>query len=281
MHVTQIELANFTQEHLDGALRLSRQAGWPYRREDLAMMLALSTGAVALEGGHVVGTALATRYGTGAATISMVIVDDRMRGCGIGRKLMASALEEAEGRECRLVATQEGLPLYEKLGFRMSGEIAQHQGTLTKAPAEDVDPGIDWAGSHDIDAIAELDRAACGMDRRNLITFLAEHGRIAVLRNGGRPSGFAALRAFGRGEVAGPVVAATVKDARKLLSFLFATRSGAFLRVDTPATSGLSQWLSALGLARVGGGITMRRGGTGSIGTKSVHTFGLASQALG
>lgn len=278
MLTTSIELVAFTPEHLDGAMLLSRGAGWPHRREDWAMMLALSTGVVALDGDKVVGTTLVTRYGREAAAINMVIVDTTMRGRGIGRRLMDFALQASEGRECRLVATQEGLPLYEKLGFRAGGEILQHQGIPQPAVAP---AGVDWATADDTAAIAMLDQAAFGADRGALVALLAERGRFAVLRKAGRPSGFAAIRAFGRGEVVGPVVATTDDDAGMLVSFLFAARPGAFLRVDTPHASGLAPWLTEQGLAHVGGGMAMRRGGHAPGQPAGVQTFALASQALG
>jgi len=202
---------------------LSRQAGWPHRREDWAMVLSLSTGIVARQGERVVGTTLVTRYGEQAATINMVIVDEKMRGRGIGRRLMDFALEESKGRECRLIATKEGLPLYTKLGFRESGAIFQHQGIA----ASPLRPGeVAWATPEDEAAFAAMDRAASGLDRAALIPLLFEQGRVAVLRRNGRTAGFAALRLFGRGQVAGPVVAATADEARSLLAFLFAACAG-------------------------------------------------------
>ena len=77
-------------------------------------------------------TILMTPYGEDAATINMVIVDAAIRGRGLGRKLMEEALARAGERTSYLVATQEGLPLYEKLGFVATGKIVQHQGV---APA--------------------------------------------------------------------------------------------------------------------------------------------------
>jgi predicted N-acetyltransferase YhbS len=278
MRTTSIELVAFTPKHLDGAMLLSRQAGWPHRREDWAMVLALSAGVVALDSDRVVGTTFVTRYGREAAAINMVIVDSVMRGRGIGRRLMDFALHACEGRECRLAATKEGLPLYEKLGFRASGEILQYQGIPHQATAP---AGVDWATVDDIATIASLDRTAFGADRGALIALLSGQGRFAVLRQQGQLSGFAAIRAFGRGEVVGPVVAATADDARLLVSFLFAARPGAFLRVDTHRASGLAPWLTEQGLAHVGGGVAMRRGGYASGRAAGVQTFALASQALG
>lgn len=279
MASSTIAIADLSSAHLDAATTLSREAGWPHRREDWAFMLSLSHGFAALENGELVGTALMTPFGSEAATINMVIVASAMRGRGLGRRLMECALEAAANRECRLVATEEGLPLYEKLGFRATGEIAQHQGVLAGPPPAVTAP-VSWSSTQEIDTLIALDHAACGMDRRRLIHALAAVGEIAVLRDASGPRGFAALRAFGRGDVAGPVVAATREDAEQLLAFLIAARSGGFLRVDTPDTKGLCPFLAAQGLTRVGGGTPMVRNARPAP-PQGVHTFALASQALG
>ncbi len=282
MLASQIDLVEFTPDHLEGALALSQQAQWPHRIEDWAMGLALSKGVAAVHQGRVLGTAMATLYGDDVATINMVIVDETMRGLGIGKRLMDFALNASSGRECRLVATQDGLPLYEKLGFRQTHRIVQHQGhVFSIQPSE----GVEWAGAQDLTECLSLDRAACGMDRHNLLGYLAEHGRLAVIRREGRISGFGAIRHFGRGEVAGPVVAENADDAKMLLSFLFAGRDGRFLRVDTSEQTGLAPWLTELGLSHVGGGIAMVRDAklreNTTAQTLAPQTFALASQALG
>ncbi len=277
MPASQIDLVEMTPDHLEGALALSQQAQWPHRIEDWAMGLALSKGVAAIHHGRVLGTALATLYANDVATINMVIVDESMRGMGIGKRLMDAALEAVSGRECRLVATQDGLPLYQKLGFAETHRIVQHQGPMSSIPLSE---GVEWANSSDVADCMSLDRAACGMDRRDLITYLANNGRLAVIRREGRVAGFGAIRHFGRGEVVGPVVAGDSADARSLLSFLMAGSEGQFLRVDTSEQSGLASWLTELGLSHVGGGIAMVRNGKPRE-TAAVQTFALASQALG
>ena len=280
MASSTLALTNLSPAHLDGATALSREAAWPHRREDWAFMLALSRGFAAVEDGELVGTALMTPYGADAATINMVIVSARMRGRGLGRRLMDAALDSAGARECRLVATLEGLPLYEKLGFRAVGEIAQHQGVLADrlppAPA-----AVTWASPDEIDALIALDRAACGMDRTQLLHALAAIGEVAVLRGADGPRGFAVLRPFGRGDVAGPVVAPSRTEAEQLIAFLMATRPGRFLRVDTPDVEGIGAFLAHHGLARVGGGTPMIRNARSAAPVDGARTFALASQALG
>lgn len=163
-----------------------------------------------------------------------------MRGRGLGRQLMGAAMDAAENRECRLVATADGLPLYEKLGFAACGEVLQHQGIPA---ATDRPEGVTWAEAIDPAELAALDAQAFGADRTALFTVLAERARFALVRDQGVIKGFAALRAFGRGEVIGPVVAENAEIAKELIAFVFSERPGAFLRVDTTADTGLAPGL--------------------------------------
>jgi predicted N-acetyltransferase YhbS len=277
MQKRQIDIAAFVPEHLDAAVALSRQVGWPHRPEDWQMALALSEGAVAIENDRVVGTALVTRYKEACATINMVIVDQSMRGRGLGRRLMDAALVLSDGRPLRLVATEDGLPLYEKLGFREAGRVLQHQGITAKI---DTPPITSAATSADLSAIAELDRQAFGADRSDLIAYLANVGTFAVIRRNNRIAGFSALRCFGRGEVIGPVAAGNLEDAKALVAHFIALRPGRFLRVDIPGIIDLSDWLAERGLGHVGGGIAMMRPPIPQAASDPT-IFALANQALG
>jgi GNAT superfamily N-acetyltransferase len=279
----------FEPKFLKDALALSQQAQWPHRLEDWSLTLALSQGLVAVdaETSEVVGTVLMTPYGEDTATINMVIVDEGWRGQGLGRRLMDEAMALAAARPLRLVATTDGLPLYEKLGFRAVGTVLQHQGEAGPAPmvaAEDIAP----AGVDDRTAIAALDRQAFGADRGLLLERFAEVGSFTLLRRNGTPVGFAALRDFGRGQVIGPVVAPDAEGAKALIGPIIAANPGKFLRVDTTADTGLGPWLADCGLRHVGGGIAMRRPAptavppsAAPVSAAGISTYALASQALG
>ncbi|MCM2475554.1 GNAT family N-acetyltransferase [Rhizobium sp. CG5] len=279
MQSIDITIVPIGQEHLDGAVRLSRQAGWPHRLEDWRLAIDLSEGFVAIaDGREVAGTILMTPYGKECATINMVIVDEGMRGRGVGRRLMEAAMGLAGGRPLRLVATADGLPLYERLGFRETGSIVQHQG-IAVAIAAPENTHVAVAG--DLPAIIDLDRQAYGADRTALIRKLADVGTLALIRRGDSVSAFAAMRSFGRGEVIGPVVAPHLDDAKALVSHFISRRQGAYLRVDTGAGTGLAPWLADHGLAPVGGGIAMARPVAIPHAAPAVTTFALANQALG
>jgi GNAT superfamily N-acetyltransferase len=279
VQTNSINLLAFGADHLEDAVRLSRQANWPHRLEDWKMALDLSEGLVAVDSGdRVIGTVLVTPFKADTATINMVIVDEAVRGRGLGRRLMHAALSMAGARRTRLTATREGLPLYERLGFHATDEVLQHQGLAVglRAPG-----GVDPAGAADLPAIAKLDGQAFGADRERLIAYIAGVGRFAVIRRGNRPAAFAGLRAFGRGEVIGPVVAPSLDEAKALIAHFISERPGAFLRVDTTANTGLAPWLAEQGLALADSGIAMQRPLVPVSTKPSISIFALANQAFG
>ncbi|UVO35783.1 GNAT family N-acetyltransferase [Bradyrhizobium arachidis] len=185
--------------------------------DDWATILSLGSGYVALMDGQVVGAMCMTSFGEVAAT-SLLIVDDKMRGRGLGDNLMNLALEVSGGRECRLISTTAGLHLYRKLGFREIETIHAHQGTVSPIQAAD---GIEWTTRDDFNQICDIDRSATGIERRTLMSALWETGRYAVIRDSGQIVGYSALFWYGRGENAGPVIGRNTDEARRLLSFLF------------------------------------------------------------
>jgi GNAT superfamily N-acetyltransferase len=280
MTPSTILLTAFRAEHLAGAACLSQQANWPHRLEDWQMALGLSTGIVAMDANatRVLGTALMTPYKQDVATINMVLVDEAARGHGLGRKLMEEVIALAGSRALRLIATRDGLPLYQKLGFRETGTIAQHQGHVVRvAPPANVRP----AEPHEISAIIDLDRSAGGADREDLLHAFAKVGRLAVLSAGQKIAGFAALRTFGKGQVIGPVVAANEENGKALLAYFMAAREGQFVRVDIAETPQLAPWLTDKGLVRVDDGIAMQRPVVPRSSGGPLTTFALASQAFG
>jgi GNAT superfamily N-acetyltransferase len=278
MTAEQISLEAMDAEHLDGAVLLSREAGWPHRREDWELVLSVSEGIVALQDGRVVATTIMTPFGSDAAAINMVIVSSAMRGCGLGRRLMDAALEKTSTRSCRLVATKEGLPLYEKLGFVAVGEIIQHQGKALKVATPAT---VSWARDNDYERISSLDRAACCLDRSKLMSILRQAARFAVIRERGAVKAFAGVRAFGRGLVIGPVVASSSQQAKDLIQFMLAHHEGDFVRLDTELSTGLGPWLVERSLAHVGGGIPMQRGPKVERAEAPYRTYALVNQALG
>ncbi|HEY0212410.1 MAG TPA: GNAT family N-acetyltransferase [Paenirhodobacter sp.] len=265
-----ITLVPFEARHIDQAVRLSRQAGWPHRAEDWAFTLQFSTGVVALSGDTVVGTALCSAFGD-QTRINMIIVEETARGQGLGRRLMDAVIALAAGRCMALVATADGLPLYRKLGFVPTGQVLQHQGIVANVVTPSA--AVRRAGPDDLAALCAMDRVATGADRSAMIAGLMRIGTIYRT-----DTGYAALRDFGRGQAIGPVVAADRDTAQALIAA--AATSAGFLRVDTTSDMGIAPFLHDLGLAHVGGGTLMVCGTPQPTGD-DFKTYALTSQALG
>lgn len=260
------------------AQRLSQQEAWPHRLEDWQFLLEISQGFGAVCHGKLMGTALLTPYGDTAATCNMIIVDPAMRGLGVGRQLVEKLLDRAGGRECRLIATQSGLPLYEKLGFVATGEIRQYQG-IVSAPS--IVSEVTEATHTDLPDLIAFDASAHGLDRSALMKLLIEERPFLLLRDQNGLRGFASCRPFGRGHILGPLIARDEEAFRTLLAASISRHAGKYLRVDLTDAAVDVALVEAAGLAHVGGGIAMSRPGTQSVTPSGgAHVYALASQAL-
>jgi GNAT superfamily N-acetyltransferase len=260
---------------------LSQTEQWPHRRQDLADMLTVGIGIVAEMGADIVASTMWWPCGESAATLGMVIVARTHRGAGIGRIVMEAALDQIGHRTIYLNATEEGLPLYRKLGFRGISDILQHQGASFSAPLVplDAEERIRPLGMRDEPVVTSMAEAATGLIRPEVMAAVIEKGHGIVLDRNGEVDGFALFRRFGRGYAIGPVVAPDLVRAKALVAQWLGSRSGEFTRLDIVGDCGLSEWLEELGIVRVGRVVTMVRGPEAVAATPG-RSFAIVSQAL-
>ncbi|WP_375197147.1 GNAT family N-acetyltransferase, partial [Sphingobium sp.] len=171
-----VDLRRMTAEDLTAAHDLSLEQKWPHRVEDWEMLFQLGFGYVAERTNadgkpEVIGTAMAWLYGDDAATLGMVIVSPKAQGMGIGRRLMDAVLNDLGDRTVLLNATDEGAPLYRKLGFHPIGPVFQHQGAAFAVPMAELIPDerVRPLGSKDMAVLRDLARQATGMNRDALL----------------------------------------------------------------------------------------------------------------
>ncbi len=262
---------------------LSVAVRWPHRVTDWEQALRHGEGIVAAGDGEILGSAMRFPWGERHATVGLIIVAPQRQGQGIGQRLMDALLAPLAQRSVLLHATLEGLKLYERLGFRRVGEVCQHQGVAPSVPpaALGTCARLRPVMAADRQALIELDMQARGMPRGELIADLLQCAQAAIVLDvGGQARGFAVLRAFGRGHLIGPVVAADEAEAKALIAHLLGLNAGRFTRIDVDAATDLSVWLEGLGLARVDTGAIMVRGAALST-TAGARWFATATQALG
>jgi predicted N-acetyltransferase YhbS len=171
---------------IPAAMRLKNAAGWNQTASDWAACLAASPDGcfVAELQGRVVGTVATIPYEGRVAWIGMVIVEEGLRGRGIGTRLLERAITHLDARRVpvvRLDATPAGRPLYEKHGF--AAEWGLERWTLARhaAPATEADDRSAPDGVPQLDRIVELDREAFGADRSALLRAVATAAPELVL----------------------------------------------------------------------------------------------------
>lgn len=241
-----------TPADLEGALRLSTQAGWNQVPSDWRRVLDLSpTGCLAGRlDGALVATATVASAGPGVQWIGLVLVDEALRGRGYGGTMLSRVLEIARARASGVIgldASDLGRPVYLKQGFADVCPIDRWEGRL-RPPG---DPGDAFPATRaEFDAIADFDRAACGTDRRELLLHLlndpAVFGAVAVERNG--IAGYAFLAPGRTHAHLGPIVAAGDQETLNLLARLAPLAEGKPIFVDSIRTPVNSALLERCGL---------------------------------
>jgi GNAT superfamily N-acetyltransferase len=190
--------------------------GWGDRRMNLDFAVAHPQAypVVADADGMVVGTGLVTVHGA-SGWIGTVWVDRAWRRRGLGRALTQATIDAGEAAGARaflLVATDEGRPLYEGLGFEVQTWYQMFEapglGEATSVPkVRPFDPA-------DLTAVIQLDRAVTGEDRAHLHRAFAHPDTARVLvRDDGSLGGFVVRAPWG----GGATIAPAIDDASALL----------------------------------------------------------------
>lgn len=259
-----IDIRAMTAADLPLGLRLKDQAGWNQTESDWRRVLDLQPDGcfVAQLDGRPVGTT-ATSIFESIGWVSMVLVEDSVRRCGIGTRLMEYALAylDARGiRTIRLDATPLGRPLYEKLGFVLEYDLARWEGTAAcgERPA-----GVCPAAAEHLDAICALDRQATGTNRRQLLERLFQERPDAmhVFMVDRQVAGYRSLRFGSRAVQIGPVAALNAIAGRALADAAMFDCAARPVFIDIPQqNAAATEWAASKGL-RVQRLLTrMRRG---------------------
>jgi GNAT superfamily N-acetyltransferase len=250
------------------ALALDR--GWSAEKAKWSLLLAACEGfgVDAPDGRGLAGAVVLTRWGSGLASVGMMLVAARYGRRGLGQALLEHLLRAAgEDTTVTLFATDMGRPLYEKLGFAPVRRNVCFTGRFRGSPVST--DGVRPATGADLPAILALDRAAFGADRGRILTRLPGFAdQIAVLAGADGITGYAAAwRNEVTSTVIGPLVAPDGAAAGRLVAALAAhTRTPVRLDLD-PDRAELPGWAHAHGLEPVARTVVMARGALVARGT--------------
>nr|WP_169713712.1 GNAT family N-acetyltransferase [Paludifilum halophilum] len=155
--------------------------GWDYSEEEIDLIL--KSGSLfghRNKKGKVISTAAIFPYKT-IASLGMVMVDPDYRRIGLATQLVKKCISKVSDRSIMLVATEEGKPLYEKLGFQTVTTLHKFvakeyiSGSLSGTDSYTIRPIL----KQDIPEIIRLDQEAFGGDRS---IFLENRIKQAVYR---------------------------------------------------------------------------------------------------
>ena len=213
-------LRQLTSVDIPAALELSREAGWNQTAQDWRILVELAPeSCLGIEyDGQLVSTATMVCYGKQLAWIGMVLTAVSHRGRGYAKQLLTETLHRADElgiASVKLDATEQGQPLYEKLGFRAEQVVQRWEGK----------PSGQGCTDHAVaDRISKMhlqeDRTAFGADRSALLHKLSKQHHV-----------FSKERAFlftrpGRTHTyLGPCLAKSDLDARVLIEAALASES--------------------------------------------------------
>ncbi|PFT69531.1 GNAT family N-acetyltransferase [Bacillus cereus] len=124
----EIRVERLRKEQIGDIVALSSYIGWDYNREEIDTVF--NSGIVYgvwNERKELIASAAIILYGEELASIGMVIVHPNYKGRGIGKVITNSCMSSVSAQTpIMLIATDEGKPLYEKLGFRVVSYVSKY-----------------------------------------------------------------------------------------------------------------------------------------------------------
>jgi ribosomal protein S18 acetylase RimI-like enzyme len=255
-----LHIRRMTAADVPLGMRLKAQAGWNQTEADWLRFLDMQPDGcfVAELDGSPVGTSVGCMFGA-VAWIAMVLVDESVRGLGVGTALALHAVrfvEEQGATSIRLDATPRGQPVYEKLGFMPQYELARYAGALGQRACQPrsrpaTAAALRIAIQADYDAVFALDYAVTQTERRKFLARLFDErpAQVHVVDRQGRIEGYLAIRRGSAAVQLGPCIA-SAEAGERLLTDAIRRFAAAQVYLDAPCNLDRArQFAEASGLA--------------------------------
>lgn len=231
-----LEIETLTKTDSRDIVSLSKRLGWDYSEEEIDVIL--KSGYLF---GHrnkrrkVISTAAIFPYKT-FASLGVVMVDPDYRRRGLATQLVHKCISTVPNIPIMLVATEEGKPLYEKLGFQTVDILNKLVATEYKSNLLFEMEGLKSITNDDIEEILMLDKEAFGADRSTFLKLRIQQATYSVMLQNqvGEILGFALGVQTPDILVIGPVVAPDQVFAYHLIDYIARKHKGS-MRIDIPS----------------------------------------------
>ncbi|MDX8342252.1 GNAT family N-acetyltransferase [Rossellomorea sp. YZS02] len=280
-----LHIVEFNKKDIPGLIELSESVGWDYDEHEIGTVM--SSGKVIGHKnaeGRIVSSAAIIPYETSVASIGMVIVNKEYRGLGLGREATQQCMNSLSSyMDIMLISTEDGKPLYEKMGFQMVDHVHKYICDTYSSPnclCETIT--VEQFKESDLHKIIKLDEAAFGDQRSNFLKNRINQSEECVVAkdNIGNIVGFGLSIGGPINLIIGPIVASDAQVASMILDKLAIGYQGK-LRIDIP--SGNEAFLKAVeksGFINVSNPPIMMFHST-NMPERNGELFGIAAQVFG
>lgn len=280
-----LTLVQFDQEDVPGLIELSKSVGWDY--DELEIGTVMSAGSVfghKNAQGTIVSSAAIIPYEAMVASIGMVIVNKEYRGLGLGKEATQRCINSlTEAISIMLISTEDGKPLYEKMGFKSVDGVHKYICDIySTSNKTNITVTIENFHASHFREIVKLDEAAFGDKRSHFLEFRINQSEqcVVVKDKNGSMIGFGLSILGPINLIIGPVVAPDAQIATIILDKLASGHQGK-LRIDIP--SGQEAFMEALeqcGFVNVSNPPIMMFHST-KMPQRNNELFGIAAQVFG
>jgi ribosomal protein S18 acetylase RimI-like enzyme len=235
-----VNLVTLSFEDIPKLISLSASVGWDYDEHEIRTIM--KSGKIyghKNKEGKIISSAAIIPYDTSLASLGMVIVHEEYRGMGLGKIVTQACIDTvSKDTTIMLIATEQGKPLYEKMGFRAVDCIHKYlcDHYIPVDLVKEVDIEINTFHPEDLTQIIKLDERAVGAERRKFLINRIEQAKecLVVKDSTGTIIGYGLSILGPINLILGPIVAPNVQIAALLLDKLASEHQGK-LRIDVPS----------------------------------------------
>ncbi|MED1300891.1 GNAT family N-acetyltransferase [[Bacillus thuringiensis] serovar konkukian] len=248
----EIRVERLREEQIGDIVVLSSYIGWDYNREEIETVFHSGiVYGVWNERKELIASAAIILYGEALASIGMVIVHPDYKGRGIGKAITSACMKSVSAQTpIMLIATDEGKPLYEKLGFRAVSYVSKYicnSYNVNNYCMRNEDYMMNYEEC-DLEEIIKLDEYAFGTNRKEFLKkrIMQSEQCVVVKDKEQNVLGYGLSIQTPENKIIGPVVAKNDAMAMRIVHALARGHNGR-LRIDV--TEGKDDFLKELEIA--------------------------------